>query len=134
MSVKVPDRNTSDAQFISTARMLEKETRNRCINAPKRYTFYGLHEFWLTSRRIHSCVKRANSFNLAKDDQRIKRESLFVDAIVHIQDYISQLELLVDDKVLTTKSSKVLSELVFKELNLIKAVMKSDKKRTKNQN
>ena len=84
--------------------------------------------------RLLKGIYSTTQIDLAKEDQRIKRESLFVDAIVHIQDYISQLELLVDDKVLTTKSSKILSELVFKELKLIKAVMKSDKKRTKNQN
>lgn len=129
MSVRVPNRSTSEAQFVKTARDLEQETRIRCVKAPKRYTFYGLHEFWLTSRRIHSCVTKANSKTLFYEKRYIKRRELLSDALCEIDDYVDQLGCLIDCQVLTETTGKVLSALVDKEENLIKAVLKSDKKR-----
>lgn len=80
MSVPKPNRDTSKAQFVTTTRELEKETRQRCVNALKRYTFYGLQEFWQTSRKIHSAVTRASKYPQTKK-QLEKREELLDGAL-----------------------------------------------------
>ena len=129
MAVLVPNRTKSDAQFLNTARELEKCTRKRCISAPKRYTFYGLQELWQTSRRIHSGVKRGNSIYPNNQHEAQMRRDCFMQARADIQDYVSQLELLLDDQILGIPAGEELSGLVGKEDGLIQSLMKSDKAR-----
>ena len=129
MSVREPERDVSSAQFVMTARQLEKETRDRCIKAKKRYTFFGLQDIWHTSRMIHSDVSQANSKTLLYEKRFAKRREFLSDALCKIDDYNDQLGMLVDDNVFTTTDSEVLSALVDKEEKLIKAVLKSDRDR-----
>ena len=131
MSVRLKNRTTSDAQFLNTARELERKTRSRCIGAPKRYTFYGLQELWATARRIHSNVKQANTvFPTNEHEFQIRRDFLIF-ANAAIQDYISQLEVMIEDQIFTPTAGKELSHLVSSEEKLVKALMKSDKERFK---
>ena len=131
MSVLLKNRNESEAQFINTARELEAKTRRRCVNAPKRYTFYGLQELWATARRIHSYTKQANSvFPTNQREAQIRRD-FFIHARTNLQDYVSQLELLLEDNILTPTAGEELARLVAYEDRLVKAVMKSDKARYK---
>ena len=132
MSVLLKDRKESEAQFIYTARELEAKTRRRCVNAPKRYTFYGLQELWATSRRIHSNVKQANSVFPANQHEAQIRRDFFIHARAELQDFISQLELFLEDGIMTPAAADELAGLVDKEDRLVKAVMKSDKTRYEN--
>lgn len=132
MSVLLKNRHESEAQFIHTARELEAKTRRRCVNAPKRYTFYGLQELWATARRIHSDVKQANSVFPANQHEVQIRKDFFIRARAELQDYISQLELLLEDGILTTTAADELAGLVDQEDRLVKAVMKSDRTRYAN--
>ena len=132
MSVPRSSRSTSDMEFIAKARELESETRRKCVNSPKRYTFYGLQELWMTSRRIYAYVKKANSvFPTNKHELQIRRDYL-IRANCELQDYISQVELLTEDFVLIPEHSKKLMAIVDTELRLVKAVMKKDRERWKN--
>ena len=129
MSVRLKNRKTSEAQFLSTARSLELETRKRCISAPKRYTFYGLQEIWATARRIHGNVKKANTVFPTNNHEFQTRRDFLILANAELQDYISQLEGLLEDQVFTPTAAKILSDLASSEERLIKALMKSDKTR-----
>jgi len=132
MSVIKSKRTTSDAQFLNTARELERKTRQACLHAPKRYTFFGIQEFYLTSRKIHSCVKRANTINPTNKNDASERRKLFIEAMCWLQDYVSQLELLIEDGIFTPSQDENLPDLVDLEARLIKGTMKSDRERFKN--
>lgn len=129
MAVLVPNRTKSDAQFLNTARELEKCTRRRCISAPKRYTFYGLQELWQTARCIYGGVKRGNSIFPSNQHEAQMRRDCFIQARADIQDYVSQLELLLEDQILSIAAGEELSTLVRQEDSLIQSLMKSDKGR-----
>lgn len=129
MSVIKSKRSTSDMQFLHTARTLEVQTRRRCVAAPKRFTFYGLTELWLTARRIHGNVKKGNSVYPQNQHEVQIRRDYFIYANSELQDYVSQLETLMEDNVLPPTAGEELSALIDEESRLIKAVMKSDKSR-----
>ena len=131
MSVTKPNRETSKAQFVTTARELEKETRQRCVNGPKRYTFYGLQELWQTSRKIHSAVTKASPYPKTKK-QLEKREELLEEALRILDDYNAQLSLLLDDQIFSPAGAKKMSTLMTEEGKLISGVMKSDRTRFAN--
>ncbi len=131
MSVPKPKRVTSDAQFLNTARELERKTRQACLRCPKRYTFYGLQELWQTSRRIHSNVKQANSVNPSNQHEVQIRKDFFIYALAAVQDYVSQIEVMTEDDIFTPAAQENLPELVRLENILIKGTMKSDKARYK---
>lgn len=129
MAVHKSERQESEVQFLHTARELESKTRRRCVAAPKRYTFYGLQELWATARRIHSCVKQANSvYPLNQHEAQIRRDH-FINAHTALQDYVSQLELLASDDILPPNAVEELAKLSYTEDKLIKAVVKSDRAR-----
>lgn len=129
MSVIKSKRSTSDAQFLNTARELESKTRRACLRCPKRYTFYGLQELWQTSRRVYSNVKKANSINPKNSHEFQIRKDLFIQAMIELQDYVSQLEIMTEDGIFTPAAESTLPEVVDKEIKLIKGVMKSDRAR-----
>ena len=128
MSVTKPNRETSSAQFVTTARKLEQETRRRCVSGPKRYTFYGLQELWQTARRVHSAVTRAAPFPGSRK-QADRREALLREALEWLDDYNGQLSLLLDDQIFTIAGAAAMTQLMVEEGKLIKAVIKSDKAR-----
>ena len=132
LSVIKSKRSTSDMQFLYTARELESKTRHKCLTAPKRYTFYGLQELWLTARHIYSNVKQGNSIYPTSQHEAQMRRDLFIMAGCMLQDYVSQLELLTQDDVLPVDAHEELSALVDSEIKLLKAVIKSDKSRYEN--
>ena len=132
MSVTVPNRGKSDAEFLKVARELEKETRRRCVNGPKRYTFFGLQELWMTTRRIYREIKKANSiFPGSQHEAQLRRDHL-IEARADIEDFNSQIELLLEDNILTPKSTEIISDLAATEDALIKGLMKSDRSRYAN--
>ena len=131
MSVIRSKRSTSDAQFLNTARELESKTRHACLRCPKRYTFFGLQDLWKTAREIHSYVKKANSVNPSNQHEVQIRKDFFIYAITAVQDYVSQLELLLEDRIFTPAQQEKLPELAELEFRLIKGTMKSDKARYK---
>ena len=132
MSVLKSRRSVSDVHFLYLARELEAKTRRRCLSAPKRFTFYGLHELWLSARRIYENVKKGNSVYPQNQHEAQIRKDCFIFAGMELQNYISQLELLVEDRVLSPEAIQELAENVDQELKLIKAVIKSDKERYSN--
>ena len=132
MSVIKSNRAVSDTQFLYLARELESKTRRRCLSAPKRFTFYGLQELWLSARRTYEGVKKGNSVYPHNQHEVQIRRDFFICAGVELQNYISQLELLVEDGVFSPETIRELSDIVNQEIRLIKAVIKSDKDRYSN--
>ena len=132
MSVIKSKRSVSTMQFLQTARELEKETRRLCVNGPKRYTFFGLQDLWQTSREVYGCVKKGNSVYPTNQHEVQMRRDYFITAGCELQDYISQLELLIDDGIIPPAAAERVSTLVSTEIGLIKALLKSDKERYRN--
>ena len=131
MSVPAPQRKKPPPQFLTTARSLERETRRRCVNGPKRYTFFGLQELWQTSRKIHSAAKRANTIWPTNQHEARTRIDLLIEALTYLEDYDSQLELLMEDDIFTAAGSKVISDLMKDDIKLVKGAIKTDRARYK---
>ena len=92
MSVIKSKRSTSDMEFLATARKLEIYTIQKCVNFPKRYTFYVSQPLAAAATRIYEDVKRANSiYPLNQHEVQIRRD-YFLHANAELQSMISQLE------------------------------------------
>lgn len=61
MSVIKSKRTTSDMEFLVTARNLQIYTIQKCVNFPKRYTFFVPQPLANATVRVYEDVKRANS-------------------------------------------------------------------------
>lgn len=92
MSVIKSKRSTSDMEFLATARKLEIYTIQKCVNFPKRYTFYVSQPLAAAATRIYEDVKRGNSiYPLNQHEVQIRRD-YFLHANAELQSMISQLE------------------------------------------
>lgn len=101
------------------------------MSGPKRYTFFGLQELWMTSRRIHSAVTMASKYPATRK-QAEKREELLYEALRQLDDYNAQLSLLLDDQIFTPTGAKLMSSLMSEAGKLIAGVIKSDRTRFTN--
>ena len=79
-------------EFLATARKLEIYTIQKCVNFPKRYTFYVSQPLAAAATRIYEDVKRGNSiYPLNQHEVQIRRD-YFLHANAELQSMISQLE------------------------------------------
>lgn len=132
MATLKSQRNESEMEFLATARELQKQTVTRCVNMPKRYTFYGNVELAAITKRVYAAVKKANSIYPLNQHEAQKRRDYFIEAGCELQDFISQLELHFEIVKFDAKVLKELSSLAEHEIVLVKAVMKKDRERYKN--
>lgn len=92
MAVIKSKRSESEMEFIYTARQLQMYTIQRCVNFPKRYTFYVGQPIAESSTRIHQYVKCANSvYPLNQHEAQIRRDYL-LKANAELNSMISQIE------------------------------------------
>ena len=131
MSTIKSQRNTSEMEFLATARTLQKQTAARCVSMPKRYTFYGNIELYAISKRIYAAVKKGNSVYPLNQHEVQMRRDYFIEASCELQDYVSQLELHYEIVQFDAKIIKELMALAEHEIVLVKAVMKKDRERYK---
>ena len=131
MSVIKSKRSTSEMEFLATARKLQIYTLRKCVNFPKRYTFYVSQPIANAATRIYEDVKRGNSiYPLNQHDVQMRRDC-FLRANAELQSLISQLEVAQELFGVEMDTMKGWMELVDTEIRLVKAVLKKDRERYK---
>lgn len=132
MSVIKSKRSTSDMEFLATARKLQIYTIQKCVNFPKRYTFYVSQPLANAATRVYEDVKRGNSiYPLNQHEAQIRRD-YFLHANAELQSIISQLEVAQELFGIDMETLKYWIEIVDTEIRLVKAVIKNDRTRYKN--
>ena len=132
MSVIKSKRNTSDMEFIANARKLQIYTVKKCINFPKRYTFYISQPIANASTRIYEDVRRANSIYPLNQHEAQMRRDCFLRANAELYSLTSQLEVAQEIFGIDMDVMQNWLDIIDFEIRLIKAVMKSDRERYKN--
>lgn len=131
MSVIKSNRAESEMEFIHTARQLQIHTIQKCVNFPKRYTFYVSQPIAECATRIHEYVKCANSiYPLNQHEVQMRRDYL-LRANAELNSLVSQLEVANELFGIEGDKMKYWMEIVEKEIRLVKAVMKKDRERYK---
>lgn len=131
MSIPKSDRSESAVQFLYTARELEIKTKSKCINLPKRYTFYGLQELSQIASQIHNCVKLGNSIYPLNQHEVQTRRDYFIEAKAYAELYVSKLEIL-NEVMLNNLNKEIIKELsilVKNEIRLISGELESARER-----
>lgn len=131
MSVIKSKRSESEMEFIYTARQLQIYTIQKCVNFPKRYTFYVSQPIVDSATKIHQCVKCANSIYPLNQHEAQMRRDYMLKANAELYSLISQIEVAQEIFGIDSDSIKYWMEIVEKEMRLVKAVMKKDRERYK---
>lgn len=131
MSVIKSKRSESEMEFIYTARQLQIYTIQKCVNFPKRYTFYVNQPIVDSATKIHQCVKCANSIYPLNQHEAQMRRDYMLQANAELYSLISQIEVAQEIFGIDSDSIKYWMEIVEKEMRLVKAVMKKDRERYK---
>lgn len=129
MSVPKHKRNESSVQFLDTAALLHLHTIKQVTKFPKKYTFYVSQPIARLACDVLDNVKRANSIFPSNSHEAQVRRDLFQAARGSVQAMISEIN---NAKELLPISGAALSEwmsLISYELDLLKRVMESDRKR-----
>ena len=132
MSVIKSKRTTSEMEFIATARKLEIYSIQKCVNFPKRYTFYISQPIANAATRIYEDVKRANSIYPMNQHEAQMRRDYLIRANSELQSMVSQLEVAQELFGIEMDTLKYWVDIIDTEIRLVKAVMKSDRDRYKN--
>lgn len=77
MSVIKSKRSESNMEFVHTARELQIYTIRKCVNFPKRYTFYVSQPIAASATRIHQYAKMANSIYPTNQRESQMRQCTF---------------------------------------------------------
>lgn len=132
LSVIKSKRGESEMEFIHTARQLQIHTIQKCVNFPKRYTFYVSQPIANSATRIHELVKCANSiYPLNQHEVQIRRDYL-LRANAELQSLVSQIEVAQQLFGIEPDALRYWMEIVDREIRLVKAVLKKDRERYKN--
>ena len=131
MSVIKSKRSVSEMEFIATARKLEIHTIKKCVNFPKRYTFYVSQPLAAAATRVYENVKKGNSIYPTNQHEVQMRRDFFLIAHAELQSVISQLEVAAELFGIDADAMKYWMELIDTEIKLVKAVLKNDRTRYK---
>ena len=131
MSVIKSKRTTSDMEFLANARKLQIYTIKKCVNFPKKYTFYVSQPLANASTRIYEDVKRGNSIYPLNQHEVQMRRDCFLRANAELQSMISQLEVAQELFGIEMETLKYWMDIVDTEIRLVKAVLKNDRARYK---
>lgn len=118
-------------QFVDTASKLHIYTVKQCVKFPKRYTFYVSQNISDTASEILKCVKSANSIYPTNAHEVQVRRDYFLRAYAETQSLVSLIN---DAKEMFDISGSAMTgwmELIQAELNLLKGILKTDKRRYK---
>lgn len=132
MSVIKSNRAESEMEFIHTARQLQIHTIQKCVNFPKRYTFYVSQPIAECATRIHEYVKCANSIYPVNQHEVQMRRDYLLRANAELYSLISQIEVANELFGIEADKMKYWMEIVEKEIRLVKGTMKKDRERYKN--
>lgn len=131
ISVVKSKRGVSNMEFIYNARKLQIYTIKRCINFPKRYTFYIGTNLSNIATRIHENALMANSIYPQNPHEVQIRRDYLIKAKGLIDVLVAQIEVAAE---MFSIKGTVLNEwmgLVSEEKKLIDGVIASDKNRYK---
>lgn len=131
MAVIKSKRNTSEMEFLAAARKLEIYTIQKCVNMPKRYTFYVSQPIANAATRIYEDVKRGNSIYPLNQHEVQMRRDYFLNAYAELQSMVSQLEVAQELFGIEMETMKYWMEMVDTEMRLVRAVLKNDRARYK---
>lgn len=131
MSVLRSERDVSGLQFLNTARELQIYSIKKCVNFPKRYTFYVSQPIANIATRIHQYVKLGNSIYPTNAHEAQLRLDYFLKAKAEVNNLVSQIEVACELFDIEENSMKHWMSLVSTELKLLKALIKSDRARYK---
>lgn len=131
MAVIKSNRTESEMEFIHTARQLQIHTIQKCVNFPKRYTFYVGQPMAECATRIHEYVKCANSIYPLNQHEAQMRRDYLLRANAELNSLISQIEVAGELFGLEPDKMKFWMEIVEKEIRLVKGTMKKDRERYK---
>lgn len=132
MSVPRSKRATSEMEFVHTARELQIYTIKKCVNFPKRYTFYISQPIANASTRIHEYVKMANSIYPTNQHEAQIRRDYLLRANAELQSMVSQIEVAAEIFGIDGDSMKYWMNLIEQEIKLVHGTLKKDKTRYKN--
>ena len=142
MSVPKGERNEAESQYVYTARELEAHTIRKCIGFPKRYTFYLSQPIAQMAGRVYEHAVCANSiYPTCHEDYLLRRQHL-LEANSELRALIAQMELAAELFGLAhdgtggydmdepeSKKMQYWSELAYREVGLLKGVIKRDAQR-----
>lgn len=131
MSVIKSNRAESEMEFIYNARELELFTLRKCSSFPKSFLFLKTESIAKLAVSIHSHVKQANSIYPLNQEEVQKRRNHLIDANAELNDLIGALEVAQELFGINMSVMKSWSQLIEKEIRLVKAVMKKDRERYK---
>lgn len=129
MSVPKSERSESEAEFLSTARELEIFTIRTCVEFPGRYTYYISSKLAESTYMIYSYAKKGNSIWPTNDHERQIRRDFFLRALAEAEAVVSQIEIAYELLHYDLKTQKKWSELLTKEIALLKGVIKKDRRK-----
>lgn len=132
MSVVRSRRGESEVEFLHTARELEMYSIRKCVNFPKRFTFYLSQPIANIATRIYENVKKANSIYPTNQHEAQVRRDYLLTANAELFNLVSQVEVAHEMFGLEPNVMAYWSEIIEKEVRLVKALMKKDKERYKN--
>ena len=132
-------------EFIYNARQLQIHTIRKCSNFPKKYRFSISNFLEQTARDVHGEVKRGNSMGIPRNQHEFQmRRDCFLRAHAYLYDFASQLEVAKEAMTIRDENGKVIQEviddnalyfwtdMIKREIKLVKGVLDSDLKRFKN--
>lgn len=131
MSVIKSKRKPSEMDFLYNARQLQIHSIKKCVNFPKRYTFYVNQPIANCATRIHEYVKLANSIYPVNQHEVQLRRDYFLKANAELYNLVSQIEVANEIFGSDIGSLQYWMDMIDDEIRLVKAVMKKDRERYK---
>lgn len=131
MSVLKSNRKESEVEFLYVARQLQIHSIKKCVAFPKRYTFYIAQPIANSATNIHKYVKCANSTYPTNQHEAQMRRDYFLRANAELNSLVSQIEVAAEMFGIEEKAMMYWTEMVSKEIRLVKGAMKKDKERYK---
>ena len=120
-------------QFLQTARELYIYTIKKCVNIPKRYTFYISEQTVNMATDIHALLQQGNSYPFPKNKHEAQlRRDCFLNAKAKCMALIGQIEMINEITPLDKKGMFNWIGTINKELSLIDGILRKDEERYKN--
>jgi hypothetical protein len=132
MSVPTGKRGTSEMEFLNTAKKIDEATCRMCRKMPKAMTFLKSQRLAHMAMDAFYNVLSANSIYPTNQHEAQMRRDAFINAACKYKFLIAQMEVIHDISGIGTDKMLEMSALIYKELELLKAIIKKDKARYKN--
>ena len=131
MSVIKNNRNVSTMEFLMNARKLQIFTLRKVVNFPKKYRFFISVNIAKIATKIYECVKCGNSIFPTNEHEAQIRRDYFNQARAEAYNLSAQLEVANELFVIDKDDLKEWSQMISFEIQLIKAIIDTDKTRYK---